>query len=100
MLKSYLKIYQNTRKCQEQILTVLSMSSTDKWHVYDSVLPACKLERTKSETHRIERNNCMMRYWFGRFKRKSIIVSKSKEMMDLAIALLPVFVLTVMCLIS
>ena len=28
-----------------------------------------------------------MRHWFGRFKRKSIIVSKSVEMVDLTIAL-------------
>ncbi len=41
----------------------------------------------KAETHRIERNNCLMRHWFGRFKRKSIIVSKSIEMVDLTIAL-------------
>ena len=60
---------------------------TDKWHVYESVLPSCKLEQTKSETHHIERNNCLMRHWLGRFKRKSIIVSKSKEMVDLTIAL-------------
>ena len=43
--------------------------------------------RTKAETHRIERNNGLMRHWFGRFKRKSIIVSKSVEMVDLTIAL-------------
>ena len=60
---------------------------TDKWHVYPSVLPASKLVQTKAETHRIERNNCRMRHWFGRFKRKSIIVSKSVEMVDLTIAL-------------
>ena len=28
-----------------------------------------------------------MRHWFGRFKRKSIIVSKSMEMVELTIAL-------------
>ncbi|MCG9127323.1 IS1 family transposase [Candidatus Poribacteria bacterium] len=28
-----------------------------------------------------------MRHWLGRFKRKSIIVSKCKEMVDLTIAL-------------
>ncbi len=35
----------------------------------------------------IERNNCRMRHWFGRFKRKSIIVSKSLEMVNITIAL-------------
>lgn len=64
---------------------------TDKWQVYESVIPVYKLEQTKAETHHIERNNCMMRHWFGRFKRKSIIVSKSKEMVDLTIALFACF---------
>ena len=32
-----------------------------------------------------------MRHWFGRFKRKSIIVSKSSEMVDLTIALFAKF---------
>ena len=60
---------------------------TDNWQVYETVLPRSKLIQTKAETHRIERNNCAMRHWFGRFKRKSIIVSKSVEMVDLTIAL-------------
>lgn len=60
---------------------------TDKWQVYETLLPASKHVQTKAETHRIERNNCLMRHWFGRFKRKSIIVSKSIEMVDLTIAL-------------
>ena len=43
---------------------------TDDWHPYRAVIPKDKLQ-TKKETHRIERNNCRMRHWFGRFKRKS-----------------------------
>ena len=60
---------------------------TDNWQVYRSVIPNEKLVQTKAETHGIERNNCRMRHWFGRFKRKSIIVSKSVEMVNLTIAL-------------
>ena len=60
---------------------------TDKWKVYETVLPPAKLTQMKAETHRIERNNCLMRHWFGQFKRKSIIISKSMEMVDLTIAL-------------
>ena len=60
---------------------------TDKWQIYETLLPASKHVQTKAETHRIEPNNCLMRHWFGRFKRKSIIVSKSVEMVDLTIAL-------------
>ncbi len=60
---------------------------TDKYEAYASVLPKDKLVQTKTETHGIERNNCRMRHWFGRFKRKSIIVSKSLEMVNITIAL-------------
>ena len=41
-------------------------------------------------TPAIERNHCRQRHWFGRFKRKSII-PKSKEMVDLTMALFAKF---------
>jgi hypothetical protein len=58
--------------------------------------PLAPLRLTKNDdeptgTGRIERNHCRQRHWFGRFKRKSIIVSKSKEMVDLTIALFAKF---------
>ena len=43
--------------------------------------------RRKRKHIGLERNNCLMRHWFGRFKRKSIIVSKGVEMVNLTIAL-------------
>jgi len=43
--------------------------------------------QSNATTHEIERNHCRQRHWFGRFKRKSIMVSKSKEMVDPTIAL-------------
>ncbi len=60
---------------------------TDKWATYASVIPQDKLMQSKATTHAIERNHCRQRHWFGRFKRKSIIISKSKEMVDLTMAL-------------
>ncbi|MDE0015606.1 MAG: IS1 family transposase, partial [Candidatus Poribacteria bacterium] len=60
---------------------------TDDYRAYAAVIPREKLIQTKAETHGIERNNCRMRHWFGRFKRKSIIVSKSVERVNLTIAL-------------
>ncbi|MYA98635.1 IS1 family transposase [Candidatus Poribacteria bacterium] len=60
---------------------------TDNWQVYRAVIPKDKLVETKKETHRVERNNSRMRHWFGRFKRKFIIVSKSVEIVELTIAL-------------
>ena len=61
---------------------------TDDYQAYSSVIPREKLVQTKAETHAIEPNNCRMRKpWLGRFKRKSIIVSKSLEMVNLTVAL-------------
>ena len=64
---------------------------TDKWATYASVIPQAKLVQSKATTQEIERNHCRQRHWFGRFKRKSIIVSKSTEMVDLTMALFAKF---------
>jgi insertion element IS1 protein InsB len=58
---------------------------------YASVIPQDKLVQSKATTHDIERTHGRQRHWFGRFKRKSIIVSNSKEMVDLTMALFPKF---------
>jgi len=47
--------------------------------------------QSKALTHEIEHNHGRQRHWCGRFKRKSIIVSKSKEMVDLTMALFAKF---------
>jgi insertion element IS1 protein InsB len=64
---------------------------TDKWATYASVIPPDKLMQSKATTHAIERNHGRQRHWFGRFKRKSIIVSMSREMFDLTMALFAKF---------
>jgi insertion element IS1 protein InsB len=64
---------------------------TDKWGTYASVIPPDQLIQSKAATHAIERNHCRQRHWFGRFKRKSIIISKSKAMVDLTMALFAKF---------
>jgi insertion element IS1 protein InsB len=51
------------------------------------VIPAEKLVKSKAKTDGIERNHCQQRHGFGRFKRKSIVVSESREMVDLTMAL-------------
>ena len=60
---------------------------TDDYPAYSALIPREMLVQTKRETHGIERNNCRMRHWFGHFKRKSIIVSKCVEMVDITVAL-------------
>jgi insertion element IS1 protein InsB len=64
---------------------------TDHWAVYASVLPQDRLVQSKAATHDIERNHCRPRQRSGRFKRKSIIVSKSQQTVDLTMALFVTF---------
>jgi IS1 family transposase len=64
---------------------------TDKWASYASVIPKEKLAQSKATTHALERNHCRQRHWFGRFKHRSIIISKSEEMVDLTMALFAKF---------
>jgi insertion element IS1 protein InsB len=60
---------------------------TNHWKTYASVIPTEKLVMSKVKTDGIERNHCQQRHWFGRFKRKSIVVFKSQEIVDLTMAL-------------
>ena len=63
---------------------------TDHWEAYASELeehPEAHHVETKTETRNIERNNSDHRHWFARFRRKSKVVSKSKEMVELTLAL-------------
>jgi insertion element IS1 protein InsB len=60
---------------------------TDHWKSYAAVIPAEKLVMSKACTDGIERNHSRQRHWFGRFQRRSIIVSKAKDMVDHTMAL-------------
>jgi insertion element IS1 protein InsB len=64
---------------------------TDQWVTSASVIPQDTLVQSNATTHAIERNHGRQRHWFGRFKRKSIIVSKSQEMVSLTMALFAKF---------
>jgi insertion element IS1 protein InsB len=56
---------------------------TDHWKMYAAVVPTGKLRMSKTRTDGIERNHCRQRHGFGRLKRRSIVVSRSKQMVDL-----------------
>jgi insertion element IS1 protein InsB len=45
----------------------------------------------KATTHEIERHHGRQRHGFGRFQRKSILVSQAKEMVELTMALFAKF---------
>ena len=64
---------------------------TDEYHVYRAVMPGKKLAMSKRVPQGIERNPMPNRHWFARFKRTSIVVSKSLEMVDLTMALFAKF---------
>jgi IS1 family transposase len=59
----------------------------DEWAVYANEIPEADLIQGKKGTVALERNNARQRHWFARFKRKSLVVSKSLRMVDLTMAL-------------
>ena len=60
---------------------------TDEWDTYYMEIEPEKHCATKRETVAIERNNGRQRHWLGRFHRRTVIVSRSIEMVNLSIAL-------------
>jgi IS1 family transposase len=60
---------------------------TDRYDGYAMLIPPEQLVQTKAETHAIERNNSQQRHWFARFRRRTCVVSRSIEMVDLTTAL-------------
>jgi len=60
---------------------------TDDFAPYASAIPTGRLYQGKDETWRSEQNNARQRHWLARFRRRSIVVSKSLQMVDLTMAL-------------
>jgi insertion element IS1 protein InsB len=63
------------------------LSCADDTAVHAMLLPVGQLPTGKEETHGIERDNARQRHWLARFRRRSIVVSKAKRMVDVSIAL-------------
>lgn len=59
----------------------------DGWSSYSDLIPPNLLIQTKTQTHLIESNNFPQRHWFARFRRKTCVVSRSVEMVDLTVGL-------------
>jgi IS1 family transposase len=64
---------------------------TDHWECYRDVIAGAKLVQSKTQTVAIERNNGRQRHWLGRFRRRTVIVSRSQEMVNLSLALFAAF---------
>jgi insertion element IS1 protein InsB len=65
----------------------VSVFFADSWEAYTELIPLEFLVQTKAQTHGVERNNFRQRHWFGRFRRKTCIVSRCKQMVDLTMSL-------------
>ena len=63
----------------------------DGWEAYAELLPVGRLYVGKDETHGIERDHARQRHWLARFRRRSIVVSRAKRMVDASIALFAAF---------
>jgi IS1 family transposase/transposase-like protein len=60
---------------------------TDSYICYDQALPVGRHFMGKEETWRLEQIHSRLRHWLARFRRRTVVVSKSIEMVDLSIAL-------------
>ena len=59
----------------------------DDWAAYAELIPQGRLYVGKDQTHGLERDHARQRHWLARFRRRSIVVSKAKRMVDASIAL-------------
>ena len=59
----------------------------DGWEACAELIPPGQLYVGKEQTHGIERNHARQRPWLAPFRRRSIVVSKAKRMVDASIAL-------------
>jgi insertion element IS1 protein InsB len=59
----------------------------DGWKASAELIPQGRLYVGKEEAHGIERDHARQRHWLARFRRRSIVVSKARRMIDASIAL-------------
>jgi IS1 family transposase/transposase-like protein len=78
---TFSKLYEHLKKWN------VSVFFADDWSVYSSIIPSELLIQTKSETHLIESNNMPQRHWFARFRRETVCISRSEDMVDLTVGL-------------
>ena len=60
---------------------------TDDYGPYDQALPAGRHYIGKDETVLSEGNHARLRHWFARFRRRTVVVSRSAAMVDRTMAL-------------
>ena len=60
---------------------------TDEYGVYQQSLSAGRHYAGKDQTVALERTHSRLRHWLARFRRRTCVVSRSREMVDRSIAL-------------
>jgi insertion element IS1 protein InsB len=63
-------------------------SCADHWKGFGKAIPSHQLFQGKDKTLNIERNNSRQRHWFARFRRRSLVVSKTLEMVHITLQIL------------
>jgi insertion element IS1 protein InsB len=61
---------------------------TDEYVVYEQALSAGRHYAGKDQTVALERAHSRLRHWLARFRRRTCVVSRSREMVDRSIALI------------
>jgi len=76
--KTFTKLY-------NQLKDKVKVFYTDDWEVYSKVIPKERLIQGKKHTTSIESNNSNIRHYLGRMTRKTKVVSRSIEMLDISL---------------
>jgi len=79
--KTFRRLYNKVKHLKDCIFY------TDDWDAFSAVLPPERHIIGKAGTIAIEQDNSNTRHYLGRFTRKSKIVSKKDEMVDMSIKL-------------
>ena len=75
------------RLCDQQDLLRKKRVYTDNYACYAEIIGASSLRQGKSNTYKIEQNNALQRHWLGRFRRRSQIVTRSLDMLQVSLGL-------------
>jgi insertion element IS1 protein InsB len=79
-------------KTLKELLAKIGMKGriffADDWEGYHRVIPEAQLYTGKDLTVPLERDNSNIRHYLSRFRRRTKVVSKSKEMVDFSLRLL------------
>jgi IS1 family transposase len=73
------------RRLYEKLKYYVKHYYTEDWDVYRKVIPNKKLTQGKKYTTGIEQNNSNVRHYLGRMTRKTKVVSKSIEMINISL---------------